>query len=324
MRTNSIFLKKLAVFILLVLGMNTMLNVLYDRWIFFHRLNRHQDQQFENYSDTLKYLMLGNSHDMINPDIIGNSFCYVSPRELYLQTYYKFRYILEKTNKKPENILLSIDPVNFSPKAETDIMFDGYWRKYLDYKELAHEYHDPSYFLRWLTGNFFSYVGGYQYIFKTLIYIKFDISKIQNGYLPQRNFKNFAKETNRGNLGLERATAYLASYSDNSDLGAVKYYGRILDLCRKYNIRPILLRMPLTDEYLEHAGKMVNLEKLDRAIIAVSRIHCPNFRLFDFRNEFHGKPEYFFNADHVNSTGAIIISRKIKKELEQESDNNPR
>ena len=248
MHRNKIFFKKLSVFILLVLGLNAALNAIYDRWMFFHRLNRNQDRQFEAYSDTLKYLMLGNSHDMVNPTIVGNSFCYVSPRELYLQTYYKFRYILEKNKKKPECILLSIDPVNFSPKAENDIMFDGYWRKYLDYVELAREYQDPYYLLRWFNGNFYAYAGGYQYIFKTLMYFQFDISQIKNGYLPQRDFHNFAKEPNRENLGIERATAYLASYSEKSDLGAVKYYCRILDLCKKYNIRPILLRMPLTDE----------------------------------------------------------------------------
>ena len=73
----------------------------------------------------------------------------------------------------------------------------------------------------------------------------------------------------------------------------------------------------MTDEYLKYARKLVDLDKLDRDILEVTRNHCDDYQVFDFRNEFHGKPEYFFNADHVNPTGVQIISMKIKQELEK-------
>ena len=73
----------------------------------------------------------------------------------------------------------------------------------------------------------------------------------------------------------------------------------------------------MTDEYLKYARKMVDLDKIDREIIALTRKNCDDFQVFDYRNEFHGKPEYFFNVDHINPAGAIIISRKIKEELEK-------
>jgi len=95
-------------------------------------------------------------------------------------------------------------------------------------------------------------------------------------------------------------------------IGETKYYFKILALCKHYKIHLILLRMPMTDEYLKFARKMVDLDKLDREILEVTRAHCDDFQVIDFRNEFHGKPEYFFNADHINPVGAAIISRKIK------------
>ena len=120
-------------------------------------------------------------------------------------------------------------------------------------------------------------------------------------------------------MGFEIATAYLASYSGRSILGETRYYLKILALCRQYKIHLILLRMPNTDEYLKYARKMVDLDKLDREITDLTRAHSDDFRIFDYRNEFRGEPQYFFNADHVNPTGAYIISMKLKQELEKQA-----
>jgi len=315
MTRNTLFFVKLFVFILLAVGLNAGLNKAYNRWMYYFRLSRTQDRQFEAYSDTLKFLMLGNSHNRVDPEILGNGFSYMTPKEVYTQTYYKLRYILEKTNKRPEYILLSIDPVNFSPRAENDLTFDGYWRKYLDYPELAREFNDPGYLMNWVNGSFFSYVGNYKFVYMSVIFRKIQVNKIRYGYVPPRNYKNFAKEPNRDALGFEIATAYLTSYGKKSDIGEARFYLKILDICKQYKIHLILLRMPMTDEYLKYARKMVNLDKLDQEIMDLTSAHCSDFKVFDYRNYFHGKPEYFFNADHVNPTGAAIISNLIKADI---------
>jgi hypothetical protein len=317
MNRNKIFFLKLLVLFIMVLVLNECLNLAYDRWMYYFRLARNQDEQFESCPDTIKYLMLGNSHNRVSPEILGNGFCYITPKEVYKQTYYKLRHILEKTNKRPEYILLSIDPVNFSPKAENDLSFDGYWRKYLDYSELASEHRDPAYLLNWITGRYFSYVGNYKYVYMSVLFFRTDLHKIKRGYFPARNYKNFAKEPNREALGYEVASAYLSSYAGNSKLGDTKYYLKILDLCRQHKIHLVLLRMPLTDEYLKYARKLIDIDKLDRDILELTGRHFSDYRVFDYRNEFHGQPWYFFNADHVNPAGATIISRKIREELEK-------
>jgi len=317
MNRNKVFFKKLVIFFLLVLGLNALLNIVYNHWMYYFRLGRIQDEQFAAHPDSMKYLMLGNSHDRVDPEILGNGFSYIMPKEIYTQTYYKLKYILEKTNKRPEYIFLSIDPVNFSPRAESELSFEGYWRKYLDYPELAREYHDPGYFMNWLTGNFFSYAGNYRYAFMSVQFLNADLSNIKNGYIPARNYRNFAKENDREALGFGIATVYLSSYSKKSAIGGTKYFCKILALCKQYKIHLVLLRMPMTDEYLKYARKLVDLDKLDREILEVTRNHCDDYQVFDFRNEFHDKPWYFFNADHVNPAGVAIISMKIKNELEK-------
>jgi hypothetical protein len=317
MTRNKQFFTKFLIFILLVVGINAALNAVYDHWMYYFRLARNQDKQFAVYSDTLKYLMLGNSHDRINPAFLGNGFSYMTPKESYIETYYKLKYILEKTNKRPENIFLSIDPVNFSPRAEKGVSFEGYWKRYLNYFELARENHDPSYIKNWFTGNFCSYAGNYKYAYMSLLFLNVDLKKIKNGYVPARNYKNFAKEPDREALGFEIANAYLSSYARKSVLGKCKYYCKILALCKQYKIHLLLLRMPMTDEYLKYARKMVDIDKLDRDILNVTHAHFDDFEVFDFRNEFHGKDNFFFNADHINPIGVEIVSMKIKEELQK-------
>jgi hypothetical protein len=225
--------------------------------------------------------------------------------------------IYPRKDKQETGKHIALDPVNFSPRAETELLFDGYWRKYLNYFELVHDYHNFDYLVNWFTGNFFSYAGNYRYVLMSIQFLKADLNQIKNGYIPARNYLNFAKESNREAIGFEVATAYLSSYSKKSILGETRYYLKILDLCKQYNIHLILLRMPMTDEYLKYARKLIDLDKLDREITDLTRNHCDDFKVFDYRNEFHGKPEYFFNADHINPAGVIIISRKIKEELEK-------
>jgi hypothetical protein len=283
--------------------------------MYYFRLARTQDRQFEALTSSPRYLMLGNSHNRINPGIIGNAFCYIMPKEVYTQTYYKLKYILERTGKKPEAIFLSIDPVNFSPKACTELPFDGYWKKYLDYRELAEEYKDPIYLSYWAGGTLFSYVGNYRYAYMSLFYLGYDPDQIKNGYIPARDYLNFAKDPNRDIQAYAIATAYLSSYSGKSLIGDCRYYVKILELCKQYGIELILLRMPLSDEYLKYAGRIIDIERVDHEILELTRKHCTNFRLYDFRHEFEGKQGYFFNADHINPAGVSIISEKIRKDL---------
>jgi len=319
MNPNKLFFIKLFVFLLLAAGLNLLFNAAYNHWMYYFRLARTQDKQFAAYTGPLEYLMLGNSHNRINPEMMGNGFCYIMPKEVYAETYYKLKYILEKTGKKPENIFLSIDPVNFSPKAGTELPFEGYWTKYLDYAELAREYKDLAYYQHWLTGTFFSYVGNYKYAYMSVQFFNADLGKIRNGYIPARDYMNFAKEPNRETLAYGIATAYLSSYSRTSQMGDTRYYLKILDLCRQYNIRLLLLRMPMSNEYLKFAGRMINIEKLDREIIELTRKHSDDFEVFDFRNEFSGQPGYFFNADHINPEGVAIVTQKIKAVLAEKS-----
>lgn len=321
MKKNKRFLVKLMVFALLAVALNALIDSGYNRWMYYFRLNRNQDRQFAEFNDTLKYLMAGNSHNITDPEILGNSFSYVTPRELYLQTYYKLRHVLEHGVKRPQYLLISVDPINFNPKAEKDLTFDGYWRKYIDYRELVRETGDYGYLLNWANGTFFNYVGNYKFIYNSIPYLKADFSQIKHGYFPRRNYRNFGMDKNREALGLERATAYLSAYRGMNRLGTVTYYGKILDLCTRYGIRPVLLRMPQSDEYRKHAAEFADIVQLDREVVILSEKHSSDFILLDFRDDFAGRPQYFFNADHVNPVGTAIITRKIKTILDSLEQN---
>src|SRR5208283_646947 len=70
MNRNKLFFQKLGVFIILVLAINTLLNEAYNHWMYYFRLARTQDEQFNAYTGPLTYLMLGNSHNRVSPAVL--------------------------------------------------------------------------------------------------------------------------------------------------------------------------------------------------------------------------------------------------------------
>ena len=137
---------------------------------------------------------------------------------------------------------------------------------------------------------------------------------MKNGYRP-RAITGTLQKNLTGCLGLEGATAYLSAMAQARQ-GPETYFRKILSLCRDYNITPVLVRMPLTDEYLMHARKLVDLDDLDRQIEGIAAEETGNYIMFDFRETLSGKPELFFNADHVNPRGADIISEKFRAKMQ--------
>src|SRR5512133_2011648 len=121
------FVIRLFIFLALLLAVNYVLDRAFKAFSVHNMLNNMMDMQFAEYDDTLKYLALGNSHNCINTHILANSFNYGSPSENFIQSYYKLKYILEKSGKKPEYVILQADISSFGPKASERYEYNSYW-----------------------------------------------------------------------------------------------------------------------------------------------------------------------------------------------------
>jgi len=274
-----------------------------------------QDNQIADYNDTLKYLMIGSSHNTVNPQIIGQSFNYATPNENYIKNYYKLKWLLENKNFRPEFILMNHELPLFSPFASERFKYNSYWIKHVDYFELARERNDNDYVYKWLEGNFFSYVGKYREILMSL-YFKEDLNKVENGYRSPIDIKNFADQKNRMGFSRQRAKLYLADFK-HLDKDMIVYFRRIMSMCKENGIKVVLLNMPVSKEYYIASYEVADIEQLDKEADSILDDYKDIIIILDYEKVFFDHPEYFYNPDHLNPKGADSVSRLIKEDLEK-------
>ncbi|GAB1404145.1 hypothetical protein MASR1M74_13240 [Lentimicrobium sp.] len=206
---SKIFVRRALLFIALLLIVNTILDQSFKAFSVHNILNKRMDEQFAEYSDTLKYLSMGNSHNCVNTYLLNKSFNYGSPSENYIQSYYKLKHIVEHLGKKPEYLLLQADISTYGPKIANRYEYNSYWTKYINYPELARIKNDRKVLTKWLEGKFFSYAGNYKDIQLSIVYrIKIKTLEMHNGYRPHRDYRNFADEPNRQQLAWDKAQLF--------------------------------------------------------------------------------------------------------------------
>lgn len=309
------FKLKLLVFAVILILINTALDQAFKAFSVHNILNRKMDEQFAEYDDTLKYLAFGNSHNCINTHILNDCFNYGSPSENYIQSYYKLKYILENSGKKPEYLLLQSDVSSYGRKISDRYEYNSYWIKYIDYLELARVKNDRGVLWKWLEGMFFSYAGNYKDIQLSIVYrVKMKKLEMYNGFRPHRDFKNFADDINKQKSAWNKAQ--LINSADVYFDPSIKYYfQKMLDLCEQYNVKVVLIRYPVTKEFNEVERSIVPADKLYSEIDSITAGCSTYWGTLDYHDIFFNNPEYFFDPDHLNVKGSDLLTEKLQKDI---------
>lgn len=307
---------KFILFITILVVINFALDWSFKSFSVHNALNEKMDEQFAEYSDTLKYLALGNSHNCINTHILKQCFNYGSPSENYIQSYYKLKDILEHTGKKPEYLLLQADVSSFGPKTSERLEYNSYWIKYIDYLELARVKESRTILTKWLEGKFFSYVGNYKDIQLSILYrIKMKEVTMHNGYRPHRDFRNFADNSNKMKEAQSKANIIL-SKEVYLDRAVYVYFEKILQLCQKHDVKVVLIKYPMTKEFNEAEATMVPIDKLYTEIETTASLYDVYLGMFDYHALYEDNPDYFFDPDHLNIKGSDLLTQKLVEDLE--------
>lgn len=311
------FTKRALLFIALLLLINIALDQAFKAFSVHNILNRRMDEQFAGYNDTLKYLSLGNSHNCINTYILENSFNYGSPSENYIQSYYKLKHILEKTDKKPEYLLLQADISTYGPKIAERYEYNSYWINYINYPELARIKGDREVLTKWLEGKFFSYAGNYKDIQLSIVYrMKIRTLEMHNGYRPHRDYRNFADEPNRKKLAWDKANLF-STRGAYFDPTIKAYFKMMLQLCQDYNVRVYLIRYPVSQEFYAEETKIVPAGLLYSEVEGIASGYASYMGILEYHSLFFDHPEYFFDPDHLNVKGSDLFTRQLAIDLKQ-------
>lgn len=302
-------------FIMLLMMINVVLDQSFKALSVHNILNKRMDEQFAEYTDTLKYLSLGNSHNCVNTYLLEKSFNYGSPSENYIQSYYKLKHILEHSGKKPEYLLLQADISTYGAKIANRYEYNSYWIKYIDYPELARIKNDRQVLTKWLEGKFFSYAGNYKDVQLSIVYrIKIKTLEMHNGFRPHRDYRNFAQEPNRQQLAWDKAQLF-STPGVYFDPTIKAYFKKILQLCDDYEIKVYLIRYPVSQEFYTEETRIVPAWKLYPEVERIASGYTSYLGTLDYHNLFFDHPEYFFDPDHLNIKGSDLFTLKLADDL---------
>ena len=273
------------------------------------------DKQFAEFDGTFTYLTLGNSHNCINTRILENSFNYGSPSENFIQSYYKLKFILEESAKRPEYLILQADLSSFGPKISDRFEYNFYWKKYIDYVEVAKIKKDKDMLLKWMEGKFFSYAGNYKDIQLSILYgIKMKNIEMYRGFRPHRDFRNFAEEADRQKVAWSKATLILSKES-YFDPAIRVYFDKIFQLCRAHGVKIFLIRIPMSKEFYTEEARIVPEVKLYQEVEAIASKYPVYLKTLDYHDLFFDHPEYFFDPDHLNVKGSDLFTARLSADL---------
>jgi hypothetical protein len=312
------FLRRGALFLLVLAVLSLGLSTFYERVVMADSFLLRRDRQYRAYKGKLDFLFLGDSHVHrgIDPTVIGRSFNFGCASENYMQSYYKLSRILLEPGPARDCrvVVMPFDLHSFSSYRSARFRHAFYWKRYVDFLDLGRRKGNiPRYLGKLGQGTLVSYWGqgdDFQGYFRSLFSGREGLDELRLGFIVSHD--DYALVKNHERRGRERASHQLRGHV-NFDRDFVQYFGLCLRLVRNRGKRMVLVRYPVTAEYLDHAEKLVTAEpppEIQRAIEKTGAV------ILDYRRAFLGRKDLFSDPNHLNETGARELSAALKIDLE--------
>jgi len=232
-------IKKSIVFAVLFIAISFGLNLFYSKLVMKQSILSRTDRQFDQFDKEIEHLIIGDSHSQygLNPGVLGKSFNFSSSSGSYVHTYYKLKYILERTDKHVENVLMPLDAHSFSSWYFREPSNSWYWVKYMDFLEVGHLRKKVLlYFALEVQAYLASYIG------KRDSFLRFmgkrpEERQMIDGYIPlDREFDDIETLNDKAKEIVAHHFAGKRIYDES----ILYYFWKILELCDKNSI-PVIL-----------------------------------------------------------------------------------
>jgi hypothetical protein len=321
---------KLGIAAALVLIFNSLFAHWYVATVMRDNIAVRTEAQFHDDRQGLKTLILGDSHSKWDVDarLLEAAFNEALPGQSYMQAYYLLRGHLERGWIDPKFLIIGVDLHSFTERPGSRWGFLHFYARHVDYLEEGWRRGELLYFaMRQLQGRYAPYVAQRANIVHYLESGRPIESEhlvpvpIERGSLirskgldtvPKQQWQTAAKVAAEIHLGGR----------EPFDSRPVEDFGRLLDLCSESGIRVLLVKFPLTAEYLVEAGRYVDVDEHDQRVQELIEGR-PGVTLLDARSRFSDRIGLFTDSDHLNSRGAKLLASEINRslaELAQEAD----
>ena len=287
------------------------------------------DSEFSDYSELEKIvsehreinILLGDSHFIPLSDHLKDlnylniSYASDSINDLFV----KYKYLVEKGIIVNSIILLA-----------DYHMFSNYRMK-LNNHEKSYLYAHLIDYIKLYDGNIEQYLfnrfislcnlhilnkGGIEYFNKLILqkYIKQSvgvdvISTINTNTDILSRFNNIFSDLNDENRKINTKKRFNKQFQESINERLILNYEDFVDQIKLNGSSLILLRMPVSNEYIELLNQYSALEKLQN-----NKIFKENL-LLDYSDLFKERQDYFDNADHLNIEGGKIMSQILQDTL---------
>ena len=126
--------------------------------------------------------------------------------------------------------------------------------------------------------------------------------------------KDWSKLTQsyKNNVTLNRYTFFKFSNDKTMNENSIDYYQKTIELAQKNNIEVILIRHPLTNEYLNNMYPKMKTD-VNRLIDKLSRKY--NLKKLDYRYTFKDKQYLFADMDHLNKNGIQKFAKILTNDI---------
>ena len=275
------FLTKFAIFVLVYLGLNAGIN-----YAIF--------QNTKLKLDGVKTIICGDSHPQrsLYPRRFDAALNISQSAEPYVLTYWKLRYLFQ--HHKPDTLLIGFAHHNIS--AFNDLKF---W-----HPVWAGEMFRRTY----LIGNY-----------RSLETVRIDYRKYFDMFVRQMflyphmkhiTFMGGYANQNTSNISDVKRAISRHYYFRKSELGisdtSILYLDRILKLCKKNDVIPVLIGSPVHRKYFD----LIPTEIKQRYTFEKERFKKENLMVLDFTEDVY-EDSFYLNADHLNKKGSIHFTDKI-------------
>jgi len=317
------FFKKGGLFLLSAVILLFLINAFFIQTVYNIKNPVRNYQQFVAMDKAdLAVLFFGDSHParginpgQINPPArqggVSQSFNFAVPSENYEQTFYKVRMII---NKYPavEVFVFPWDLHSFNNYRLSSYNETRYWLNFMTYDELSNL--TAAARVNLMLRAAWPFIGKGEELIKLLENRK-KKTEIHLGW--QKNEENFTSEKNMSLAGIDRVQSQLKSYPDIVNPALIDSFLKIIDLLKSHHKTIILIKYPVTAEYLN----ALDLQGIDRtAYYANIYTRLPkydNLYLWDFQETYKNNEELFSDPDHLNAQGADIFSRQIYGKMKE-------
>lgn len=262
-----------------------------------------------------RIVFLGDSHvaDSLDPGRFGQACNFASDGESYIHNYYKLRWLVGRVPSL-RLVVLPADLHSFSSFRAQRVAVNGEWARYIDYPELGRLQGRRLRLARdYARLRLFGFRGQYRRLWERGLLGRGQApaAGIDRGFKPIFGF--FIKK-GRNERGLRRARRQLEGVNLFSP-DMVLYFRKTLDLAQERGLAVVLLRFPVTPEYLSVAEILVPVEEF---YARVRRLAGPGVVLLDRHDVLQEPPgRWFRDAQHLNQDGARRFSDLIRADLER-------